>query len=393
MSHCEVCSARALSVGSLIMLQRTAHGWANATLSPFAHNATPPALHQWPESMSCKPRFMIIGSPKCGSTSLFKYLEAHPDVRQPRQKELCYFSTFKRYLTRYRPSHVTDWQQYVAGFAGSNGLGMVRPTRRRGRNLKRARRLLEQLVGIPRTVLADACRAGRTVAFEGCPFYLHEHLAASQIFATFPQLRAVAVLRNPRERSVSAFNDYVRMRRIRAASSSTGRGAQMQAMVEKKIQMLRSGARALEDFDLRILTSGVYIYGLREWGRVWPARQLLVVQSEDMFDDAEAAVHRVLDFVGLRRAIPAEVFKRVHNRNPLSDKAHASAELNRILDTFFAPYNEQFYGWMEERSMPYKRWPNGSATVASGAASSSSSWGNGTHRRHLSTARRGHRAA
>ena len=48
----------------------------------------------------------------------------------------------------------------------------------------------------------------------------------------FPTLRAVAILRNPRERTVSAFNDYVRMGRIRG-QNATANG--MDAIVRQKL--------------------------------------------------------------------------------------------------------------------------------------------------------------
>jgi hypothetical protein len=317
---------------------------------------------------------MIIGAPKCGSTSLFKYLEAHPDVHQPLTKELCYFSSFKRYLTRYRASPVTDWQAYVSAFAGRAAAGetslrgrAARPsqgwasqTRDRNQTAGRVRRELDQATAHASGIL-DACRMGRHIAFEGCPFYLHEHLAASQIRATFPSLRAIAVLRNPRERSVSAFNDYVRMGRISVGSLPADKDRQLRRLIEDKIGLLRRGERSLEDFDVRILTSAVYIHGLSEWGRIWPTAHLLVIQSEGMFADAEGVVRRVQDFLGLRRAIPTSVYARVHNRNTQPLKARASPELNAVLDAFFAPYNEQLYAWMDARKFAFQRWPNATA--------------------------------
>lgn len=38
------------------------------------------------------PNFIIAGFPKCGSTSLHYYLNAHPEIFMPKQKELHYFS-------------------------------------------------------------------------------------------------------------------------------------------------------------------------------------------------------------------------------------------------------------------------------------------------------------
>ena len=50
----------------------------------------PAVPHEWAPTVPCKPSFMLIGGPKCGSTSLFQYLEAHPQVHHPAQKELCF---------------------------------------------------------------------------------------------------------------------------------------------------------------------------------------------------------------------------------------------------------------------------------------------------------------
>ena len=39
-----------------------------------------------------KPNFIIMGFPKCGSTALHYYLDAHPEIYMPNQKELHYFT-------------------------------------------------------------------------------------------------------------------------------------------------------------------------------------------------------------------------------------------------------------------------------------------------------------
>ncbi len=41
------------------------------------------------------PNFLVVGFPKCGSTALHYYLEAHPSIYMPTQKELHYFTSDK----------------------------------------------------------------------------------------------------------------------------------------------------------------------------------------------------------------------------------------------------------------------------------------------------------
>ncbi len=38
------------------------------------------------------PNFIVVGAPKCGTTSLYHYLRQHPQIFLPERKELHYFS-------------------------------------------------------------------------------------------------------------------------------------------------------------------------------------------------------------------------------------------------------------------------------------------------------------
>ena len=185
-----------------------------------------PDVPSWPAGQPCKPSFMVIGAPKSGSTSLFSYLQAHPQVHQPARKELCYFSDFKRHLTNYRSPTATSWPNYVAAFSGHAALQhSIRQTRRgrrskgegkgegkgagkgegknesKGRRWWHGRRLSSG--GHPNVPGSAQCEELGKLAFEGCPFYLGEHRAAVRLHAVFPSLRVIAILRNPRERTVS----------------------------------------------------------------------------------------------------------------------------------------------------------------------------------------------
>ena len=326
----------------------------------------PPALSHdsptWPAELPCKPSFMVIGAPKCGSTSLFHYLAEHPQVQQPGVKELCYFSDFKRHLQRYRATPAMSWEQYTAGFAGAESLRLAKarmlPGRRRARHLLfggglRRRAAAHHQAGV------GSCEVEGKQAFEGCPFYLGEVRAPVRLRTTFPGLRVVAVLRNPWARTLSAFHDYIRNGRI---SESAHNSEGMERLIVQKVQLVRSGQRTMEDFDVRILTSGVYIHGLRAWGRHWPASDLLVVRSEDMFDDAAAVLSRLESFLRLPHfVLPAERI-RVHNRNAML-RSPPSRKLNETLDAFFAPYNEELYAWAAGRGAPFARWENATSLM------------------------------
>ncbi|EDM45359.1 hypothetical protein SCB49_06117 [unidentified eubacterium SCB49] len=66
-----------------------------------------------------KPNFLIIGSPKCGTTSLYYYLNEHPEVFLPEQKELHFFTnkilskqTTGKYDIETKRFHIKDITAY-----------------------------------------------------------------------------------------------------------------------------------------------------------------------------------------------------------------------------------------------------------------------------------------
>jgi hypothetical protein len=44
------------------------------------------------KTVAAKPNFFIVGAPKCGTTALYEYLRAHPNIFMPRHKEPHFFA-------------------------------------------------------------------------------------------------------------------------------------------------------------------------------------------------------------------------------------------------------------------------------------------------------------
>ena len=59
-----------------------------------------------------KPDFFIVGAPKCGTTALYRCLEAHPEIFVPARKEIHHFGT-----DLSSPTYVRDAEQYLSLFA------------------------------------------------------------------------------------------------------------------------------------------------------------------------------------------------------------------------------------------------------------------------------------
>lgn len=104
-----------------------------------------------------KPNFFIVGAPKCGTTALYTYLRAHPDIFMPFQKEPHHFALD---LPAPRYDRFRDRDAYVALFENAGS----------------ARRVGE----------ASVC-------------YLYSRLAAREIKKFNPRARIIIMLRSPVE--------------------------------------------------------------------------------------------------------------------------------------------------------------------------------------------------
>lgn len=121
------------------------------------------------------PNFLILGAAKAGTTSLYKYLEQHPDVYMSSFKEPGFFAfegeklDFKGPGTQHRINKwtVTNIDAYRAMFAGVKN---------------------EKAIG------------------EATPLYLYYPQACDRIFHYIPDAKLIAMLRHPVDR---AFSNYV----------------------------------------------------------------------------------------------------------------------------------------------------------------------------------------
>lgn len=82
------------------------------------------------EEQSVLPNFLIVGAPRCGTTSTYHYLLQHPDVFLPVVKEPSYFSLHwksslpKGYVDCGR-SKIRSWDSYLGLFKDAQGTRMI----------------------------------------------------------------------------------------------------------------------------------------------------------------------------------------------------------------------------------------------------------------------------
>lgn len=244
------------------------------------------------------PDFLIIGVKRGGTTSMWNYLIRHPSVlpmfpaAQQLKSSHYFYANFHRGLDWYR-SHF--------------------PIR----------------------------RPSGTVVGEASPYYLYYPHAPARIRAVMPDVKIVVLLRDPVERAYSHFRERTN-NGVEDLSFEEALAAEETRTKGEWERMLADPLYYSKPHDYYTYRDrGIYLPQLQRWHEHFPREQLLLVRSEDMYADPEAAFQEVTDFLGVPRH--PLVSRRKHNFHPAEPIAPATrAELTE----FFTPHNAALYDYL-----------------------------------------------
>ena len=234
------------------------------------------------------PSFLIIGAARAGTTSLYSYLVQHPAVRSPTHKELHFFDlNFEHGLGWYR-------RHFPA----------VLPGNRR-----------------------------KSLTGEASPYYLFHPAVPARVKQTLPDVRLIALLRNPVDRAYSQHQLAVRHGRDELSFEQAVEAEPRRLSGEVERMSNEASYHSLAHRHHTYLARGLYAEQLERWYQHFPREQLLVIRSEDFFTDPRAAYGEVLRFLELK---PHELDGyRAYNQKPY--EGIATATRDELRDFYAAP--------------------------------------------------------
>jgi hypothetical protein len=260
------------------------------------------------------PDLLVIGGQRCGTSSLYKWLGRHPAVAPSLRKEIEYFTVDQaRGADWYRAHFPLAARRELAGRTHRNAPG--RPF----------------------------------LTFEATPDYLFDPRAPERVRALLPDVKLIAMLREPAGRAVSHYHHIARL-------GLEPLGLE-EALVTEDERLAGEWARIAADIadptgtdatwratDLRrysYLARGRYAEQLERWMALFPPEQLLVLRAEELFAHPEESFARILDFLGLAPWQPPE-FRNYSYVNALDgDYPEPSAAVRRLLADRFAEPNDR----------------------------------------------------
>jgi hypothetical protein len=235
------------------------------------------------------PDFVIIGGQRCGTTSLYEALSRHRIVAASFRKEIHYFDIH----------HARGEGWYRANF----------PIR---------------------------ARLNGRISGEATPNYLAIPEAPGRMAGLVPDVRLVALLRNPVERAHSAWKlrTYERVEKREFARAiedeRAGVTGSWEGVGEARQELWRRSKR------FAYLDKSRYAEHLARWREHFASERLLIIQSEKLFSIPEETLGVIEDFLGLPHD-PNVTLPRVNYTRP----SQIDTALRKELVEYFAPFNSE----------------------------------------------------
>jgi hypothetical protein len=248
------------------------------------------------------PDFLIIGAQRCGTTSMYKYLEQHPAVAPAvLGKGVHYFDV-----------------NYTRGDAWYRSHFPSRPYK----------------------ALLSKRSGQRALTGEGSPYYLFHPAVPSRVATTIPTVRLVAMLRDPISRAYSHYQHEVARGFEKLRFEDALKMEEERLAGEAERLCADPSYYSFSHQHHSYVSRGIYVDQLRRWMALFPQDQILIVDSGDFFAQPERAYGGVLAFLGLRdHSLKRYPSLNAHRYEPMSDSARtfleaAFDEPNRALTAF-----------------------------------------------------------
>lgn len=198
------------------------------------------------------PDFLIVGAQKCGTTTLHYALGKHPEIFMSAPKELDFFEDDDNY------ARGIDW--YASFFQRS--------------------------------------RFGQVVG-EASPEYFHYDHVPARIAKALPQVKIIVLFRNPVDRAYSGYWHSVRVARETLS---------FETAVQIERERIQASPHNMKFYSYTHRSE--YARQLRPYLELLSASQLLVVISEEYFDDPHREMKRITEFLGVHCDV--QLFGNVH---------------------------------------------------------------------------------
>lgn len=216
------------------------------------------------------PDFLIIGAQRSGTTSLYYYLSQHPDTQLIFPKEVHYFDlNYKKGLLWYKNHFPVTGRRKITG--------------------------------------------------EASPYYIFNPYVAKRAHTVLPQAKIIILLRDPAERAFSHYKMNVR-NGIEPLSFEEAIDKESDRLQEDLLKMHRDEFYVGENHRrYSYINRGFYDEQLKIWLQYYSLEQMMIIKSEDFFQNTEKVVKQVFEFLEIKSNNVNDIDYRNKNKGLLTE--------------------------------------------------------------------------
>lgn len=209
------------------------------------------------------PNFLVVGFPKCGSTALHYYLDAHPDIFMPTQKELHFFTSDKLLQLNQGPGDkevkkfmITEELAYQAAFKKADQ---------------------QQMIG------------------DASPSYINHPDRIPRIKSMLGEPKIIILLRDPIKR---AYSNYLHLKREKREHLSFYEALKAEEQRKKE---------KFSDFWYYHFNS-TYFDKVDAFAQAF--KDVLIITQEELNSDTARTALKVYEFLGVEKITPSNIEQR-----------------------------------------------------------------------------------
>ena len=254
------------------------------------------------------PDFLIIGAARSGTTSVFKYLNEHPQTLLSQKKEPNYFSfnygRFKHFL--YKSYFPLIFKKFFL-------------------------RIL---------------RHKKIISGEASTYYLFYPHTPERVFHKYPKIKIIILLRNPIDRAYSHYNQNVKLNRetksFEHAIINEGMRLENELVNLKKDKYYDSDS--LHFFSY--LERGKYFHQINRWLKYFPENQIKILLSDDFFSCPQKTYSEILNFLDISNFELKN--HKVYNRVTVDSM---NKETRTNLERYFQSSNNKLFKLLKRKNI------------------------------------------
>jgi len=242
--------------------------------------------------------YLIIGIGKAGTSSLSHYLSQHPGIINPHKKEVLFFNKYFElgldwYLAQFPPYSLKE-KKFLTG--------------------------------------------------EATPWYLGTIGVENRVFQAFPDVKLIAILRDPGARAISHY--YMNLKMGLEQRSLEEAIADEIAVLGDAVSLTQVSETYWKT-ERGYLWFSLYLPFLKKWMFLFPREQFLILNSEDLYNAPSKTLSRVFEFLNIS---DCELIS--YPKLNLGSYSQVDHDLRKLLFDYFYVHNQKLeeylgmeFGW------------------------------------------------